>query len=352
MPRPLLEQLKDGVVLGDGGYIVELERRGYVTAGAFTPEVVVKHPLAVRSMYEEMLNAGADVLQAMAFYGSREKLATVGEAERTFEINRQATQLAREVAGDRALVAGDLSATWKWAPDSPAARSLVAGMFDEQIEAQEGVDFFIGETFFHLGEALLCLERVKARTRLPAMITLAFRATNITDDGVTAADAARRLRDAGADVVGTNCMRDPERMLPIVREMRDAVDGFLAAQPAAFRTTWETPWFTGTPAFPDRMDPLLVTRYEMAAFARQAQALGVQFIGACCGAIGSHIREMARALGKLDEEAVWRPDPDAPMSETEHNWDRRGRRAPGQAGDQSRTEAGLPEADLAEEARQ
>ena len=140
-------------------------------------------------------------------------------------------------------------------------------------------------------------------------------------------------------------MRDPERMLPIVREMRDAVDGFLAAQPAAFRTSWETPWFTGTPAFPDRMDPLLVTRYEMADFARQAQALGVQFIGACCGAIGSHIREMARALGKLDEEEVWPPDPDAPMSETEHNWDRRGRRAPGQAGDQSRTEAGLPEAE-------
>ena len=331
MPRPLLEQLEDGVVLGDGGYIVELERRGYVTAGAFTPEVVVKHPLAVRSMYEEMLNAGADVLQAMAFYGSREKLGTVGEADRTFEINRQAAQLAREVAGDRALVAGDLSATWKWAPDSPAARSLVAGMFDEQIEAQEGVDFFIGETFFHLGEALLCLERVKARTRLPAMITLAFRATNVTDDGVTAADARAACATPGptwwaptACATRSACCPSPAR----------CATRWTASSPpsrSAFRTSWETPWFTGTPAFPDRMDPLLVTRYEMADFARQAQALGVQFIGACCGAIGSHIREMARALGKLGQDEVWRPDPGAPMSETEHNWDRRGRRAPGQA---------------------
>ena len=84
-------------------------------------------------------------------------------------------------------------------------------LFDEQIAAQEGVDFFIGETFFHLGEALLCLERVQARSGLPAMITLAFRGTNITDDGKTAA-AARSLRGDGAEMVGTNCMRDPVRM--------------------------------------------------------------------------------------------------------------------------------------------
>ncbi|MBI3974570.1 MAG: homocysteine S-methyltransferase family protein [Chloroflexi bacterium] len=331
MPKPLLEQLKEGVVLGDGGYIVELEQRGYVVAGAFTPEVVVTHPNAVRSMYEEMRHAGAEVLQVMAFYGSREKLATVGAADQTFAVNQQATRMAREVASDRALVAGDLSTTWKWAPDSPSARTLVAGMFDEQIEAQEGVDLFIGETFFHFGEARLCLERIRAKSTVPAMITLSFRASNVLDDGLSAAEAAKRLRDAGADVVGVNCMRDPERIYPILQEMRDAVDGFMAAQPAAFRTTWETPWFTGSPAFPDKMDPLVLTRYEMADFARKAQAMGVQYIGACCGAIGSHIREMAKVLGKYREERVWKFDPDAPMSETEYNWERRGARAPGAA---------------------
>src|SRR5206468_53439 len=265
-------RLKDGVVLGDGGYIVELERRGYVVAGAFTPEVVLTHPVAIRAMHDEMLNAGAEVLQVMAFYGSREKLATVGQADRTFEINQAATRLAREAAGDRALVAGDLSATWKWAPDSPSARALVAGMFDQQIEAQEGVDFFIGETFWHFGEALLCLERIKAKTRLPAMITLSFRATNRLDDGVSASEAARRLVDAGADIVGTNCMRDPERTYPIAAEMQQAAkDTLIAAQPVAFRTSQEVPWFTGTPAFPDKLEPIQLTRYEMGDFARRAK---------------------------------------------------------------------------------
>jgi betaine-homocysteine S-methyltransferase len=330
MAAAILEQLSNGVVLGDGGYIVELERRGYVTAGAFTPEVVVRHPIAVRAMYEEMLAAGAEVLQVMAFYGSREKLATVHEAERTFEINQQATRMAKEVAGQAALVAGDLSATWKWEEHSPSARSLVAGMFDEQIEAQEGVDFYIGETFFHFGEALLCLERIKSKTRVPAMITLSFRGSNLLDDGVSAGDAARRLRDAGADIVGTNCMRDPDRLYPIIDEMRRAVDGFVAAQPVAFRTSWETPWFTGTPAFPDRLDPTQLTRFEMAEFARRAKDMGVNYIGGCCGSLGSHLREMARALGKYEDKVVWSPNPEAPMSETEKNWERRGGRPPGE----------------------
>lgn len=323
MARPLMEQLAQGIVLGDGGYIVELERRGYVIAGAFTPELAITEPEAIREMHREFVLAGADVIQVMAFYGSREKLKTVGKGDRTFEINQVATRLAKEEAGDKVLVAGDLSATWKWEADSPSSRALVASMFDEQIDAQEGVDFFIGETFWHLGEALLCLERIKAKSKVPAMVTMSFRGSNKTDDGFTAAECAKRLRGGGADVFGVNCMNDPEHMYPHIEEMRKATDGYLAAQPVAFRCSHEVPWFTGTPAFPDRLDPTILTRYEMADFARRAKDMGVNYIGSCCGSIGSHVREMARALGKYQEKPVWQPDPEAPMSETEFNWERR-----------------------------
>ena len=115
MPKKgILERLSEEVVLGDGGYIVELERRGHVVAGAFTPEVAITHPEAIRELHYEMKNAGCEVLQVMAFYGSREKLATVGFADRTTEINQAAARIAQEVAGDDLLVAGDLSTTWKW----------------------------------------------------------------------------------------------------------------------------------------------------------------------------------------------------------------------------------------------
>lgn len=323
MADGILERLANDIVLGDGGYIVELERRGHVIAGAFTPEIAITHPEAIREMHCEFLMAGAEVLQVMAFYGSREKLETVGFADKTFEINQAATRIAKDVAGEMALVAGDLSATWKWEADNPSARALVGGMFDEQIDAQEGVDFFIGETFWHFGEALLCLEQIKSKTNLPAMITLAFRGTHQTDDGITAAECARRLGDAGADVVGVNCMRDPARMYPLIEEMRNATNGYLAAQPVAFRCSDEVSWFTGTPAFPDRLDPTQITRYEMAEFARRAADMGVKYIGSCCGSIASHVREMARVLGKYQEAEVWQANLGAPMSETEFNWERR-----------------------------
>ena len=112
-------------------------------------------------------------------------------------------------------------------------------------------------------------------------------------------------------------------MLPILDEMRSATDGYLAAQPVAFRCSDEVPWFTGTPAFPDRLEPTQLTRFELGEFARRAKDLGVNFIGGCCGCVGSHIREMARALGKAEDKAVWTPDASSPMSETEFNWDRR-----------------------------
>ncbi len=322
MAKGILERLADEIVLGDGGYIVELERRGYVIAGAFTPELSLTHPDAIRQMHREFLHAGAEVLQVMAFYGSREKLATVGQAEHTFAINQAAVRIAKEVAGDNALVAGDLSATWKWQPNSFSAQALVAGMFDEQIEAQAGVDFFIGETFWHLGEALLCLERIKAKTNLPALITLAFRGSNQTDDGVTAGECAKRLQNTGADIVGVNCMRDPERMYPLIKEMRCATEGYLAAQPVAFRCSDEVPWFTGTSRFPDRLEPTQLTRYDMADFARKAKDMGVNYIGSCCGSVACHVREMARVLDKYHEQEIWRANPDAPMSETEFNWKR------------------------------
>ncbi len=322
MVKGILERLSEGVVLGDGGYIVELEQRGWVTAGAFTPEVELEHPGAIRELYSEMANAGVDVIQVMAFYGSRAKLNTVGKGDLTHEVNAMATRVAREVAGDRLLVGGDLSTTWSWREDDADAEQLTSRMFDEQIEAQEGVDFFIGETFHHLGEALLCLDRIKRTSGLPAMITMSFRAETTTPDGFSAGECAARLADSGAEIVGVNCMRDPGRTYPIIEEMRAATDAYLAAQPVAYACSNETPWFTGTAAFPDRLEPTRMTRYEMSEFAVRAREMGVNYIGSCCGSGAMHVREMARALGKISGEVNWTPDPDNPMSDTEFNWRR------------------------------
>ena len=181
---------------------------------------------------------------------------------------------------------------------------------------EKGVDFFICETFLAVGEALLGLECAK-KTGLPVMVTLAFEGPN-TRDGKTPAVAAKMLEDAGADIVGSNCWQDPGFMLPVIEQMRSSVDCFVAAQPVAYRCTEEEPFFTRSKGFPDKLDPYKLTRYEMGDFAARARDLGVNYIGGCCGCEGSHIRQMARALGKAPvEEREWSIDYDGPQSATE-----------------------------------
>lgn len=320
MKKGILERLKEGIVLGDGGYLLELEKRGWVRAGPFTPEVELTHPEALRELHIEFREAGADVLQALTFYASRDKLATVGFDTRIEELNRAAVRIAKDVAGDKCLVAGNLSLTWMYEPNDKASHDRVRKLFDEQLawQTSEGIDFIIGETFSFLGEALLCVERGK-KAGLPTMVTMCFENEDVTPEGKTAADCARALVDAGADIVGVNCLRSPEHTLPLVAEMRKAVKAYIAAQPVAYRTTAKNRDFTSLPAFPTELDPYQLSRSEMAQYALKARDLSINYIGACCGAVSSHIREMAWALGKLPPDTrIWKKDGEKPMSAYEY----------------------------------
>ena len=150
MKRNILEMLANGPVLGDGGYLLELEKRGWVQAAPFTPEVSLLHPEAVAELHREFLRAGAEVLTMLTFYASDDKLATVGMQGKVEEINRAAVRIANEVAsGSDALVGGNISLTWMYDPAEPRSADHVRALFDRQIgwQVDEGVDLIIGETF-------------------------------------------------------------------------------------------------------------------------------------------------------------------------------------------------------------
>jgi betaine-homocysteine S-methyltransferase len=326
--RDLLARLADGPVLGDGGYLLELERRGWVQAGPFTPEVSVTHPEAILELHREFRRVGAEILQALTFYASEEKLATVGLAGRVDDINRAAVRICRQAAdepdgdAESPLVAGNLSLTWAFDPDDRGSASRVRALFDRQLEVQasEGIDLVIGETFSWLGEAQVALDAARA-TGLPAVITMSFEKPNPRSyEGVTPGECARRLVDAGADVVGINCLRDPERTLPLIREMREAVpDGRICGQPAAFRVSDARPDFTSQASFPFGLESVALTRAEMADWAMAAREAGVDLIGSCCGSGPHHVRAMARALGKLpSEDRAWRSTTGKAMSAYEY----------------------------------
>jgi betaine-homocysteine S-methyltransferase len=325
MTKGILERLAQGPVLGDGGYLLELEKRGYVQAGPFTPEVVIEHPDALAQLHREFLRAGAEVLQTMTFYASEDKLATVGLAGTVDEINRNAVRIAREVAAEGdALVAGNLSLTWAYDPDDAVSADHVRALFDRQLQDQLDAgppDFWIGETFSFLGEALLFVERARA-TGIPVMVTMSFESLPAKGyEGDSPGECAKRLAGAGAEIVGVNCLNGPAQQLPIAVEMVGAVGGSVpvAAQPVAYATTADRPDFTSWPDFPYALSPMTLPRGDLADFTSDARDAGVRYIGSCCGSVAEHVRAMAKILDKLPgQEREWRSEDGKAMSAYEY----------------------------------
>jgi betaine-homocysteine S-methyltransferase len=298
------------VLLGAEGYVFELERRGYVKAGPFVPEVILDEPDALRQLHREFLRAGSDVMVALTYYAHRDKLRGVGRADDLEDMNRQAVRIANEIAAEGgALVAGNICNTWAYDPSEPeTSGAVVRAQYEEQLgwAAQEGVDFVIAETNDYVGEALIGLE-VCHELGLPAMVTFASVQEATTYDGYDYVEACRLLADRGATVVGLNCSRGPETMLPLLERIRAAVDVAVAAQPVPYRTSPAAPAFEalttadGLHAFPIALEPFQCTRFEMADFARRARDVGVDYIGICCGAGPHHVRAMAEALGRTTQ---------------------------------------------------
>jgi betaine-homocysteine S-methyltransferase len=304
--RPDLRQrLADGTMIIAEGYVFELERRGYIKAGPYVPEVVLDYPDAVKELHREFLLAGSDVMVALTYYAHRDKLKDVGRENDLEEMNRTAVRLAQEVAAEgNALVAGNICNTWMYDPSDPVnSGSHVRDMYTEQVgwAKDAGVDFVLSETNDFLGEAEIALE-VCQEAGLDAVINFAS-VTTKTRDGFSYVDACKRLADKGAAVVGMNCSRGPGTLLPVMRELRQELSIPLAAVPVPYRTTDNIPTmqmleFEGARAFPMSIEPHVVTRFEFADFAAQAHDIGIEMIGVCCGGAPYHVRAAAEAIGR------------------------------------------------------
>jgi betaine-homocysteine S-methyltransferase len=317
----LLERLEAGPVICAEGYLFELERRGYVQAGPYVPEVVLDHPEVVAQLHRDFVHAGSDVVEAFTYYGHREKLKVIGKEEILEPLNRQALSLAKEVALESgALLAGNICNTNVYEAEDAESHRLVRQAFEEQVgwAADAGVDFIIGETFGWLGEALMGLETIRS-AGVPAVITIAVHRDPRMREGATIPEACRQLEQAGAAVVGMNCIRGPASMMPVLEQVRAAVSCHVAALPVPYRTIPERPGFhhfndpdcrciPDDRVFPTALDPFTCNRYEVAEFAKRAYAMDVRYLGLCCGAGPHHIRAIAEALGRTPPASRYSPD--------------------------------------------
>jgi len=318
MKRDLATRLaEDGVVCAEG-YLFEMERRGYLTAGEFVPEVALENPEALKTLHRDFQHAGSDVIQAFTYNAHREKMRIIDKEDLLEPLNRAALKIAKEVAGEVEgdqepnLVAGNISNSNIWNPDDKHSRRQVREMFEEMIDwsTDEGVDLIIGETFYFAEEAFCALEVIK-NAGVPSVITIAPMGENIMRDNWEVVDTCKELEQRGADVVGMNCFRGPATMMPFLKDIRNAVSCHVAALPVPYRTTPKQPTIFNLDdnngckvpsphnrTFPTALDPLYCNRYEIRRFAEEAWKANIRYIGVCCGAAPIHIREVAEAMGR------------------------------------------------------
>jgi len=303
--RGILERLAAGPVIGDGGFVFELEKRGYVKAGPWTPEAAIENPEAVQQLHREFLRAGSDVMQAFTFYASEDKLVNRGNKAGVKlgveAINRAAAELAKSVAAEGdALVLGGLSQCPSYL--SGKGKAAVQAEFKKQIDVfvDTGMDFLLCEYFEHIEEMEWAIEECR-KTKLPVGANMCIGPEGDLH-GVSAAECAIRMAKAGAHIVGVNCHFDPFVSLEAMKKMKAGLDAadlhpYLMVQPLAYHTPDAgKQGFIDLPEFPFALEPRICTRFDMHRFAREAYDMGIRYIGGCCGFQPYHIRACAEEL--------------------------------------------------------
>lgn len=323
---------KNGPMLMAEGFVFELERRGYLQMGPWSPVAINDERQAFKQLHVETLRAGTDIVVACTYYAHKEKLRMISKEANLEDINRTAIRIAKEanneVGGGQALIAGNICNTNIYEPNNPARAAEVRQIIRDQIDiaVSEGVDLILGETFSWHEEALIALEEIQARG-LPSIINMAIFAHNAqgqkdrTNDGLTVPECFRQLKAAGAEVVGLNCWRGPATTLPLLKESIAAgVSGPFAAVPMGYRTCEKhvTTWSMEQHGdhFPG-LEKHLCDRQEWADFAVDCANLRAQddqdvpavaVVGTCCGGWVHHVRAMAEALGRTVPASVFSPD--------------------------------------------
>ena len=328
MKKNLINSLNDGTILCAEGYLFAMERRGYLSAGAFVPEVVLEHPEVVTQLHREFIRSGSDVVQSFTYYGHREKLRLIGKEDLLEPLQKNALKIAKEAANEfkdlDLMICGDVANTNIYDPKDKKSHIECQKMYEEQIiwAKEAGVDFVIAETINWTGEMEIALKAIK-QEGLIAVTNFAIPKGDLTREGHTAEDACKMMEDQGADVVGLNCYRGPEMTMKLLKKIRNKVSCHVAALPVPYRTSEEYPGFLNQPKkfadpecssipgdniFPVALDHLYCNRFEMGDFAKNCKDINVNFIGICCGAEAHHVREMAVALGRKPESYKYYPD--------------------------------------------
>lgn len=295
---PFLERLSLRPLLSDGAMGTMLHARGAGFEQCFD-ELNLTDPDLIADIHSAYVKAGADILQTNTFGANRFKLARHGLEDQVARINQSGVELARRAiasaSNDRTvLVAGDIGPLGvRIAPYGRVQPEEAHKAFSEQIDALvgAGANLVMIETISDLYEIVAAIQaaievRSARKITLPICASMTFTRDDRTLLGDDPARVARRLAEAGADVIGVNCSGGPAQLMRLLKAMRQAVpQAYLSVQPNA--------------GWPEQAGGRIMYPADPEYFGNYAMAFceaGASIVGGCCGTTPEHIQAMRRTL--------------------------------------------------------
>ncbi len=279
---------QDQILIADGATGTFLQQAG-LPVGTVPERWNLENPDVILRMHREYVAAGADLILTNTFGGNRYRLSRDKLQDQVLDINAAAVRLAKEAAGGKAMVLGDIGPTGElFEPMGLLTPDKAMAAFAEQAAAltDAGADGILIETMSDLNEAKVAAEAVRSVSQLPLLVTLSFDTHGRTMMGVDPVRAAEELWAMGVDVVGANCGRTLSENLEAIQKMRQALpQATLMAKPNA-----------GLPHVENSEIVYEVTPEIMADYALKFAALGVKIFGGCCGSTPQHIKAIADVL--------------------------------------------------------
>lgn len=282
------------ILISDGAWGTYLYQKG-LKPGECPDYWSLTHPDDVFEIAQSYFNAGSDMAQTNSFGGSSIKLQQYGLADQVSEINTAAAAISRRAAGEDRWVIASLGPSGKMVITKEVTEEDLYNSFKEQAIALEkgGADAICIETMFALDEAVQAILAVKENTACEIISTFTFELTKKgeyrTMMGVTPSAYAKAVVEAGADIIGTNCGNGMERMVDIVKEIREVYPN----KPVLVHAN------AGLPINVDGEDVFPETPDQMAALVPALIDAGANIIGGCCGTTPDHIRAIKSAVEKV-----------------------------------------------------
>ena len=306
--KTFLDALAAGPVLFDGAMGSLLYERGVLHTRSYD-ELSLSNPDLIKRVHADYLAAGSQVIETNTFGANRLVLARHGFGDQMAKINKAAVKIAREVAGDKAWVAGAVGPSGvKFGIATTAERKMARLALAEQLDVLvlAGVDLIMLETFTSILEMEVAIEVAKERgPRVPVVAQMVFDAQGRGDGGLAPIEIANRLIAAGADVVGANCGLGPAELYQVGTSMVGCGKPVII-QPNA-----------GLPASVEGRTLYVANPEHFGVFARRMLKSGVRVVGGCCGTTPDHIRAMlgaVRMMGATGEVAGIEKTPSGPSA--------------------------------------